>query len=162
MAFCALLAGCGSGEEGHTTCCVQPTPPATPSAANPGTHTGPTEITFLAADPPPGATLNGCQADASGCDGRIRMRFALRNPTGGPVLYATAFLHASNKLACWRSTSPPFRLEPGVTVELLAVFDQRDPTCAAPSEIATMKLVVEGTVEVASLQEWAIHYDLRP
>ncbi len=128
----------------------------------PGAHTGPTEITFLAADPPPGATLTGCQADASGCDGRIRMRFSLRNPTGGPVLYATAFLHASNKLACWRATSPQFRLEAGVATDFTAVFDQRDPTCFAPSEIATMKVVVEGTVEVASAQEWAVHYDLRP
>jgi len=155
------MAGCGDGEEGHTTCCVQPSPPADTAVAA-GAHTGPTEITFLAAEPPPGATLNGCLADASGCDGRIRMRFALRNPIGGSVLYATAFLHASNRLACWRATSGPFRLEAGVTDELLAVFDQRDPTCFTPSEIATMKVVVEGTVEVASLQEWAIHYDLRP
>ena len=66
------------------------------------------------------------------------------------------------RLSTRRATSGPFRLEAGAATDLTAVFDQRDPTCSAPSEIATMKVVVEGTVEVASLQEWAVHYDLRP
>jgi hypothetical protein len=165
-AACTLLLGCG--DEGHTACCVVTPPPccvvpSDPSSVPPGAHSGPTEITFLAADPAPGSTLAGCQPDASGCDGRIRMRFRLLNRTGGPVLDAIGFLHGSNKLACWRGTTGPFRLEAGVTSELLVVFDQRDPrACVAPSEIATMKLVVEGTVETASLQEWVVHYDLRP
>ncbi len=163
IAACTLLLGCG--DEGHTTCCaITPccTVPPNPSAVPPGAHSGLTEITFLAANPAPGSTLTGCQPDASGCDGRIRMRFRLLNPTGGPVLDAIGFLHGSNKLACWRGTTGPFRLEAGAATEVLIVFDQREPLCAAPSEIANMKLVVEGTVEVASLQEWAVRYDLRP
>jgi hypothetical protein len=91
------------------------------------------------------------------------MRFRLRNPAGGPVLDAIAFLHRTNKLACWRAATGSFHLDAGVPREILVVFDQRDPgACATPSEIATMKLVVEGPVETASLQEWAIRYDLRP
>jgi hypothetical protein len=153
----ALLAGCGP--EGHTTCCAVP-PDA--SAVSPGAHTGPTEITFVAAEPLPGSILTGCRSDASGCDGRIRLRFRLRNPTGGPVLDAIGFLHTTRLLACWRGTTGPLRLEAGAASEVLIVFDRREPACTAPAEIATMKLVVEGTVEVASLQEWAIRYDLRP
>jgi len=165
-AGCTLLLGCGG--EGHTTCCVVTPPPccvvpSDPSSVPPGAHSGPTGITFLAADPAPGSTLTGCLPDASGCDGRIRMRFRLLNRTGGPVLDAIGFLHGSNKLACWRGTTGPFRLEAGAASDVFVVFDQRDPrACSAPSEIATMKLVVEGTVETASLQEWVVHYDLRP
>jgi hypothetical protein len=160
VASCTLLLACGGGDRVPTGCCVQV---PVNSGPTPGAHTGPTGITFLAAEPPPGSTLSGCQADASGCDGRIRMRFRLLNPTGGPALDAIGFLHGSNKLACWRGTTGPFRLEAGVTSDVLVVFDQRDPrACSAPSEIATMKLVVEGTVETASLQEWLVHYDLRP
>jgi hypothetical protein len=160
LALAGLLgAGCGS----ETTVPMTPpsATPTSPPAVSPGAHTGLTEITFLAAEPPPGSTLTGCLGDASGCDGRIRMRFRLRNPTGGPVLDAIGFLHTTSLLACWRGTTGPFRLEAGAT-EVLIVFDRREPACFAPSEIATMKLVVEGTVEVASLQEWAIRYDLRP
>lgn len=165
IASCALLFACGDGDE-QTPCCAPP-PVTSPSPVapgpTPGAHTGPTEITFLAAEPAPGSTLTGCQADASGCDGRIRMRFRLRNPTGGPVLDAIGFLHGTNHLACWRGSTGPFRLEAGAASDVLVLFDQRDPrACSAPSEIATMKLVVEGTVETASLQEWAIRYDLRP
>lgn len=164
IASCALLLACGDGEDEHTPCCAPP-PVTSPSPAapgpTPGAHSGATEITFLAADPAPGSTLTGCRTDASGCDGRIRMRFRLRSPTGGPVLNAVAFLHAQNLLACWRATTGPFQLAAGDS-ELAFVFDQREPACAAPNSIETMKLVVEGTVEVASLQEWKIHYDLRP
>lgn len=167
VASCALLFACG--DDGVSNCCspaASPSPGATPastSAVTPGAHTGPTEITFLVADPAPDSTLTGCQADASGCDGRIRMSFRLRSASGGPVLDAIAYLHGSNKLACWRADTGPFRLDAGVSRDVLVVFDQRDPrACGAPSEIETMKLVVEGTVETASLQEWSIHYDLRP
>jgi len=34
--------------------------------------------------------------------------------------------------------------------------------CATPFEIATMAAVVEGTVEVGSRQEWAVHYSFMP
>jgi hypothetical protein len=160
MALAALGSGCG-GE----TDVLPPVPITTPSPAAVaiGAHTGRTEITVLEAQPAPGATLSGCGRDGTGCGGRIRMRFRLRNATGGPVLDAVAFLHATTLVACWRGSTGPFRLEAGAATELSIVFDQPDTAaCGAPADIATMKLVVVGPVEVDSLQEWAIRYTLLP
>jgi hypothetical protein len=151
----------------------RPPPPTLPSPAPtvsiaapgpvPGAHDGPTHISFLVAEPPPGSTLAACGTDASGCDGSIRMRFRLSNPTGGPALYAVGFLHGTNRLACWRGRTAPLRLEAAVPQEILVVFDTRDPqACPVPFEIGTMKVVVEGPVEVASVQEWAVRYQIRP
>ena len=162
MALAGLLGAACGGET--TVPMVPPSPtPTSPLAVSPGAHTGLTQITFLAAEPAPGSTLSGCGTDASGCDGRVRMRFQLRNATGGPVLDAVAFLHGTNHLACWRGTTGPLQLAAGVASEVLIVFDQRDPAaCMVPGEIATMKLAVVGPVEVDSLQEWAVSYALRP
>ncbi len=162
LALVGLL-GAACGVETTVPMAPPSATPTSPPAVSPGAHTGLTEITFLAAEPPPGSTLTGCRADASGCDGRIRMRFRLRNATGGPVLDAVAFLHRTNHLACWRGTTGPLQLAAGVESDVVIVFDQRDPAaCTAPSEIATMKLVVVGPVEVDSLQEWAVSYALQP
>ena len=107
--------------------------------------------------------MTGCGRDGTACSGRIRMSFRLLNATGGPVLYTVAFLHATNLLACWRGETGPLRLEAGVASDVTIVFDQPDTAaCGAPADIATMKLVVEGTVEVASLQEWSVRYSLQP
>ena len=109
--------GCGDG-----TPTVEPTPVATTPAPGfsptpssevvVGPHTGPTEITFLAADPAPGSTIAGCGANASGCSGRVRMRFRLLSTAGGPVLDAIGFLHATNKVACYRGSTGPLELPP--------------------------------------------------
>jgi hypothetical protein len=159
-----FMAGCGG--QGSPT--VLPTPvPSPPSTPGPGEvvvgpHTGPTEITFLAAEPVPGSTLEGCGRDASGCSGRVRMRFRLLSASGGPVLDAIGFLHATNKLACYRGTTGRLDLRPGVASEVVIVFDQPDAACGVPATIANMKVVLNAPVETASLQEWAVRYELRP
>jgi hypothetical protein len=139
-----------------------PTPTPEPGSVVAGAHNGPTEITFLSAEPAPGATIAGCGQYASGCGGRVQMRFRLLSAGGGPVLFASAFLHATNKIACERGTTGPFQLQPGVATELAIVYDQPDHACGVPTTISDMKLVVEGPVQIASLQEWAIRYELRP
>jgi hypothetical protein len=133
-----------------------------PGAVVVGVHTGPTAITFLAAEPTPGATIDGCGRDASGCRGRVRMRFRLLSASGGPVLDAIGFLHATNLLACHRGAAGAFELQPGVAREVEIVFDQADPACGVPASIAHMKLVLNAPVQTASLQEWAVRYELRP
>jgi hypothetical protein len=163
----ALVAlGCGDG-----TPTEAPTPvPATPVPGSPypssqvvvGAHTGPTEITFLAAEPAPGSMITGCGANASGCSGRVRMRFRLLSASGGPVLDAIGFLHATNKLACYRGSTGPFELHAGVPAEVLIVFDQPDAACTMPATIANMKVVLSAPVQTDGLQEWAIAYELRP
>ena len=164
LAFTVLLvSGCGDG-----TPTVVPTPVPTPSTTpDPGVvvgpHTGPTEITFLAAEPPPGSTITGCGANASGCSGRVRMRFRLLSASGGPVLDAIGFLHATNMLACYRGSTGPLDLVPGVPAEVVIVFDDPDAgACAMPATIANMKVVMSAPVQTDGLQEWAIRYELRP
>ena len=44
----------------------------------------------------------------------------------------------------------------------MIVFDQPDAACGVPATIANMKVVLNAPVETASLQEWAVRYELRP
>jgi hypothetical protein len=168
LAVAACLAalfplGCGDG-----TPTVVPTPVPTPTPTPDtgvvvGPRTGPTEITFLAAEPAPGSTITGCGANASGCSGRVRMRFRLLSAAGGPVLDAIGFLHATTKLACYRGSTVPLELRPGVPAEVLIVFDQPDAAaCAMPATIANMKVVLNAPIQTDGLQEWAIRYEFRP
>jgi hypothetical protein len=127
-----------------------------------GPHTGPTQIAFVSADPPPGSTIAGCGSKASGCSGRVRMRFRLLSAPGGPVLNAIGFLHATNLLACYRGSTDRLDLAPGVPAEVEIVFDEADDTCAMPATIATMKVVLNAPGLTEGLQEWGIRYELRP
>lgn len=163
LLFGVLLApGCGQDGPPTAVPTPSPAPTATPGGVVPGARTGPAEITFLAAVPSPGATIDGCGRDAAGCSGRVRMRFRLLSASGGPVLDAIGFLHAMNLLACYRGASGAFELQPGVAREIEIVFDQPDPACGVPATIANMKLVLNAPVETAALQEWAVRYELRP
>jgi hypothetical protein len=163
LAAVALLSlGCGS--DGHPI--GWPSPPAptpTPSVDTGvvvGAHTGPTQIAFVAAEPAPGSTIAGCGAEASGCSGRVRMRFRLLSASGGPVLDAIGFLHATNKIACYRGSTGPLVLQAGVPAEVLIVFDEADAACGMPATIANMKVVLNAPVQTDGLQEWAIRYEL--
>ena len=158
LAVLCISAGCHSGSPlGPAT----PTPSPTPALVTPGAHTGSTEIVFVSADPAPGATIAGCGADVTGCAGRVRMRFRLLSAAGGPVLDAIGFLHATNKLACYRGSTGPFTLAAGVAKEVVVVFDTADPVCGLPAEIATMKLVLSAPTPVDALQEWAVRYSFQ-
>jgi len=159
-----VLLACGQGE-GPPVVPIPGTSPTPPVATDVvvGARTGPTEITFLAAEPAPGSTITGCGANASGCSGRVRMRFRLLSATGGPVLDAIGFLHATNKLACYRGSTGRLDLQPGVPSEVVIVFDQPDTAaCGMPATIANMKVVLNAPVQTDGLQEWAIRYELRP
>jgi hypothetical protein len=167
LGVAALLAvGCGDGGTPTVVPTPTPAPTATPvpvGAVVVGPHTGPTEITFLAADPPPGSTITGCGANAGGCSGRVRMRFRLLSAVGGPVLDAIGFLHATTKLACYRGSTGRLDLQPGVPAEVVIVFDQPDAAaCTMPATIANMKVVLNAPVQTDGLQEWAVRYELRP
>jgi hypothetical protein len=165
LGLAVLIApGCGGG----TTPSVVPTPTPTPTPTPDtgvvvGPHTGPTEITFVAAEPPPGSTITGCGANAGGCSGRVRMRFRLLSAAGGPVLDAIGFLHATNKLACYRGSTGRLDLQAGVPKEILIVFDQPDAAaCGMPATIANMKVVLNAPIQTDGLQEWAVRYEFRP
>ncbi len=165
LSLAALLAqGCGDDATPPVVPAPTPigmTPPATAVAV--GSHSGPTEITFLAAEPPPGSTIAGCGTSAGGCSGRVRMRFRLLSAAGGPVLDAIGFLHATNKLACYRGSTGPLDLLPGVPSEVVIVFDQPDAAaCTMPATIANMKVVLNAPVQTDGLQEWALRYEFRP
>jgi len=160
----AFAVGCGDGGSPIVVPPpgTSPSPPPVPDVV-PGSRTGPTEITFLAAEPAPGSTIAGCGTDAGGCAGRVRMRFRLLSASGGPVLDAIGFLHATNKLACYRGSTGRLDLQAGVPAEVLIVFDQPDTAaCAMPATVANMKVVLNAPVQTDGLQEWAIRYELRP
>ena len=156
----SLLVACDGN---HATGPPAPTPsPA--SGATPGRSTGPTNIVLVAADPVPGSTVAGCAAGASGCAGRIRMTFRL-TPTGtGSVLWCAGFLHAADKTACLQGRTGGLALRAGEaqTVEMIFDLPAASDRCKTPLEIADLALSVEGTVEVASRQEWAMRYHLAP
>ena len=89
------------------------------------------------------------------------MRFRLLSAAGGPVLDAIGFLHATNKLACYRGSTGPLDLRAGVPSEVLIVFDQPDAAaCVMPATIANMKVVLSAPVQTDGLQEWAVRYEL--
>jgi len=156
-----FAAGCGDGGRPiGSTSPPAPTPTVDTGGVVPGTHTGPTQIAFLSADPAPGATIAGCGVDATGCRGRVRMRFRLLSASGGPVLDAVGFLHATNKIACYRGSTGPFELPAGVPAEVLIVFDEADAACGLPTSITNMKVVLSAPVQTDGLQEWAIRYEL--
>jgi hypothetical protein len=77
-------------------------------------------------------------------------------------LYTRVTLHASNRLACLTGQVAGRPLAAGAALEVEVVLDQADPVCRTPLTITNMAAVVEGTIEVASRQEWAIAYELRP
>jgi hypothetical protein len=91
------------------------------------------------------------------------MRFRLLSASGGPVLDAIGFLHATNHLACYRGSTGRLDLLPGVPTEVVIVFDQPDAAaCAIPATIANMQVTLSAPGQTDGRQEWAIRYELRP
>jgi hypothetical protein len=90
------------------------------------------------------------------------MRFRLLSASGGPVLNAIGYLHATNQLACYRGSTDRLDLAPGVPSEIEIVFDGADDACGMPATIATMKVVLNAPGQTDGLQEWGIRYELRP
>jgi hypothetical protein len=88
------------------------------------------------------------------------MRFRLLSASGGPVLDAIGFLHATNKIACYRGSTGPLDLQPGVPADVVIAFDGADPACGIPTTITNMKVVLTAPVQTDGLQEWAIRYEL--
>jgi hypothetical protein len=127
----------------------------------PGRGTGPTRITFTGSEPAPGTNVGGCGTSIVGCRGRVRTRLTLESPTGGPVLFVKVFLHSTSLQACLLGQTAPLTLQPGRIEPLEVLLDQADD-CRTPVDIRTMAAVVEGTVEVASRQEWSIRYTFSP
>jgi hypothetical protein len=158
-----LLAGCG---ENPTTPHPSPTPPASPTPdpatqVVPGAGTGRIRIEFAGANIPPGSTVTGCGVLIEGCAGRLRMSFDLHPTSTGHALFMHVFLHATNQIACLTGETGAFDVEAGVVRRIEIPFDDAD-RCGVPLTIATMDAGVEGTIEVASRQQWALHYVFAP
>lgn len=152
----ALLAACGSETLPPT---APPTPP--PSDVVPGASTGPTRIAFVSGDPPPGTAVSGCGQTATGCPSRVRMVFRLTPAATGEALRFIVFLHAASKRACFMATTGPVSVRAGAAQSVEVVLDPSD-SCGVPLAITDMAAVLEGTVELASRQEWAIRYSFGP
>jgi hypothetical protein len=159
----ALLAACG---ESPTMPHPSPTPPASPTP-DPTTQvvpiagTGRVRIEFAGANVAPGSTVSGCGVLIEGCAGRLRMSFDLHPTSTGHALFMRVFVHATNQIACLWGETGEFDLQAGVVRRIEIPFDNAD-RCGVPVTIATMDAGVEGTIEVASRQEWALHYVFAP
>lgn len=162
VAALVIVGACG-GDESPTG---SPTPTPSPGLSTkvvPGEHTGTTEITFLSAEPPPGATLTGCGSSVSGCSGRVLMRFRFLAAGGATVSNAIGYLHATNKRACFAGSTGALELQPGVPTDAVIAFDQPDDDgCDIPATIANMKVVLSAGVDGAALQEWGVEYEFLP
>jgi hypothetical protein len=92
------------------------------------------------------------------------MTFRLAPSGTGPVLFCTGFLHAANKTGCLQGRIGAFNLRAGEAQTVDVVFDQVDTSdrCGTPLDLTDLAFVVEGTIEVASRHEWALHYHLAP
>ena len=139
-----------------------PTSPVDPTAPIAGPHTGPVGIEYVSANASPGSTIGGCGQTIEGCAGRLRLSFRLRAAAAGPVLRTAATLHGANKVACLSAAGGPFSLAANSTVTLELVFDQFNAGCALPFDATDMGVNVEGTIEVASRQEFSIRYRFTP
>jgi hypothetical protein len=143
---------------------MSPPPSPSPSPSGPvavGTHTGPTAITLLEAVPAPGSVVT-CGPEMADCQGRLRIRLLLAPTQTGTSLWTAVTLHATNHVACLRGQIPGASLEAGRSQEVEVVLDQSDAFCRTPLTITNMAAVVEGTIEVASRQEWSIAYEIKP
>jgi hypothetical protein len=157
LAMAALVA-CG-GDDGPTAPTPTPTDPNAPVA---GRRTGPVLIEYVGASVAPGSTIAGCGPTIAGCAGRLRLSFRLRSASAGPVLGISATLHGANRVACLTARAAGFQLGANATVTLELVFDEVNPACALPFDSLDMGVTIEGTVEVASRQEFGIRYRFTP
>ncbi len=89
------------------------------------------------------------------------MTFRFDPPLDGPVLYTRIYLHATNLMACLWGETGPFAVQARVAATIEILIDRSD-RCGTPATIATMAVVVEGPIEVASRQTWALHYVFVP
>jgi hypothetical protein len=153
-----LLGGCG--EKATSPAAPSPTPdPKTQVVPIKGS--GPVEMLFAGASIAPGSTVSGCGGMIEGCKGRLQMVLELHPRSTGHVLYARVYLHATTQIAClWGQTSP-FDLQAGVAARVEVLLDNAD-RCGTPVTLATMAGIVEGPMEVASRQEWTLHYTFAP
>ena len=150
----AVLAGCGGQA-------AAPSRPPDPTLPVPIESDGPVRIAFVAATIAPGSTITGCGPFIEGCAGGLRMTFLLNPPSDGSVLYARLYLHATNLRACLWGEIAPFAVRARVPVTIEMPLDRAD-RCGTPLDIATMALVVDGTIEVASRQTWTLRYLFAP
>jgi hypothetical protein len=155
--LCVVLTftGCGSQSAAPSS------PPEPDLQVIPIESTGPIRITFLSANITPGSVVAGCGGLIEGCAGKLRITFRLDPPTDGPVLYTRAYLHATNLVACLWGETAPFSVHERASSVVEISFDRAD-RCGTPTTMATMAVVVEGPIQVASRQTWSLDYVFAP
>jgi len=89
------------------------------------------------------------------------MVFRLAPSGTGPVLRFVVFLHSASKRACFVASTGPLSLRAGEETAIQVVLDPSDD-CLTPLAITDLAANVEGTIEVASRQEWTIGYTFAP
>jgi hypothetical protein len=144
--------------------CRQPTEPTPvdPNAPVAGARSGPVSIEFIASNPAPGSTVSGCGAVIAGCAGKLRLSVRLRSTSAGPVLWSRATLHGANRQACLSAVGEGFTLAANSTTSIDLRFDQFDPGCALPFDALDLAVLLEGPVQTASRQEFAVRYRFVP
>ena len=160
-----LLLGAPACDSGALTAPPSPSPSPSPSPTPsplvvPVFHTGPLEMAFESANIPPGSIVSGCGPRIAGCAGRLRITYRVRSAVGGTALFSKGFLYATNQLACLKGSTGPLTLPAQQDVRVEVTFHRPD-VCPTPTTIRAMAFNVEGTVEIATRQEWTIPYEFR-
>jgi len=70
-------------------------------------------------------------------------------------------MHSASKRACFVATTASFPLRAGEETAIQVVLDPSDD-CLTPLVITDLAANVEGTIEVASRQEWTLGYTFAP
>lgn len=152
-----LLSACGEGRGPVLPALPTPDPR---NAVVPMNGFGPVRISFAGANVAPGSLLSGCGPLIAGCKDRLRIGFDLVPQQSGPVLGVSLYMHAP-QIACLWGRSAPFTVTAGAPVHLEIPLDHAD-VCATPLTATSMDVIVDGPVQIASRQEFTVHYDFVP
>jgi len=152
LAGAGLAAGCDSS--------TSATPP---SAVVPTSSSGPVQISFLGANPPPGSTISGCGANPTGCQGRLSMTFRLRSNASGHLRAGAVYLFDATGIdGCLGMMVSPTDLTASASVETTVRVDIANQFCPMPLVVDRMVFTIYDEASLRSEQRFELNYSFLP
>jgi hypothetical protein len=162
MVWCLCTAVAGAGLTAACASSTPVTPTFNPTAVVPTFGSGPVQISFLSATPPPGSTISGCGANPTGCLGRLDMTFLLRSNARGHVGSGAVYLFDASGLAgCLGMNIPATDVAAGSDVVTTVRADIANQFCPLPLVIDRMVFTIYDE-SLRSEQRFQVRYVLLP